>query len=175
MADRRTFWPTVLVGAGVSALAAVGAARPWATASNSAPDAAKGSDVAPLALALALVALASWGAVLVTRLRGRRVASLLGLLASAGAAAVVLLSREEAQDAAEANTIGPAWRASASITEWFYVAGLTSAVAGLLFLAALKWAPGWPEMGTRYDAPKTEQSDQADLWKSLDEGHDPTA
>jgi hypothetical protein len=172
--DRRTFWPTVVLGAGATALAAAAAARPWAAASNSAPGAAQGSDVAPLALALSLVALASWGAVLVTRVRGRRIASVLGLLASSGAAAVVLLSGDEARAAAEAATVGPAFRSAASMTSWFYVAGLSAVAGGTLFLLALRWAAGWPEMGARYDAPSSESS-QPDLWKALDEGHDPTA
>ncbi len=53
-------------------------------------------------------------------------------------------------------------------------------------LAAVRLAPQWPEMGSRYDAPTSaaaagavvarpvaEQSN-LDLWRSLDEGHDPT-
>jgi Tryptophan-associated transmembrane protein (Trp_oprn_chp) len=46
------------------------------------------------------------------------------------------------------------------------------------------WTPDWPEMGTRYDAPGSappppvappEEQSNLDLWKALDEGHDPTA
>ena len=62
-------------------------------------------------------------------------------------------------------------------------------------LAAVRFIPSWPEMGTRYDAPtgapRTDASaatsdgpagagpdpaekSNRDLWKSLDEGSDPT-
>ena len=95
----RTFGPTVFLGLASATLAAVAAARDWATsrsltaevaASEAATGFATGSEVAPLALALALVALAAWGAVLVLRGRARNVVSLLGLLASAGVLAAVV-------------------------------------------------------------------------------------
>jgi hypothetical protein len=43
--------------------------------------------------------------------------------------------------------------------------------------------PAWPEMGSRYDAPGAAEQETAppeersslDLWRSLDEGQDPTA
>ena len=43
--------------------------------------------------------------------------------------------------------------------------------------------PRWPEMGTRYDAPAArtptavdaaDDASNRDLWKAIDEGHDPT-
>ena len=48
------------------------------------------------------------------------------------------------------------------------------------------WAPEWPEMGTRYDAPgsavpapatpaEPDERTGLDLWKAMDEGRDPTA
>jgi hypothetical protein len=48
---------------------------------------------------------------------------------------------------------------------------------------AMRWAPQWPEMGSRYDAPGVqsepasvppEDQSSLDLWKALDEGKDPT-
>ena len=51
-------------------------------------------------------------------------------------------------------------------------------------VAAVRLAPAWPEMGSRYDAPAThgpsaaatpaEERTSLDLWKSMDEGDDPT-
>ena len=68
---------------------AVAASRDWATGSGSAAGvdvtaSVKGSSSAPLAVALALVALAAWGVVLVLRGRARRVVAVVGALATAG-------------------------------------------------------------------------------------------
>jgi uncharacterized membrane protein (TIGR02234 family) len=182
VADRRTFWPTVLAGASASALAAVASGRPWATASaevaGTATDAdAVGSDVAPLSLALSLVALAAWGAILVVRRRGRRVVSAVGLLASVGVVVTVALSKGEALDAAVELLVGEPGSGSATVTAWYYTALVTAAVAAVAFVVAMLRLAAWPEMAARYDAPGSQPGDrdQTDLWKALDEGHDPTA
>ena len=53
-----------------------------------------------------------------------------------------------------------------------------SVVAAVL---AVRLAPGWPEMGSRYDAPgrrpppaDPEDQTSLDLWRAIDEGRDPT-
>jgi len=181
VADRGTFWPTVLVGAASAGLAATAAGRPWATATATVAEttqdaSARGSDVAPIGLALGLVALAAWGAVLVLRSRGRRVAAGLGLLASVG----TLVAAAGAADAARADALalvgGPEF-AEASLTGWYFVTAVASAVTALLFVVAVVRAGAWPQMAGRYDAPGAvpeRPADQGDLWKALDEGHDPT-
>ncbi len=67
-------------------------------------------------------------------------------------------------------------------TGWFWTAAVCSVVALVPAGLAVRLAPTWPEMGSRYDAPGAaattgEQSgpetDQ-DLWHALDEGRDPT-
>ncbi|HET7690368.1 MAG TPA: Trp biosynthesis-associated membrane protein [Nocardioidaceae bacterium] len=183
MADRRSFWPVVVLGAAASALAATAASRPWATATAEVTGAARevsadGSDVAPLALALSLVALASWGALLVTRTRGRRVAAVVGLVASAGTVAAAATSYNRAVDEA-IELGGGAVLADGSHTAWYFVLLVAAAAASALCGVALRSAGSWPEMGARYDAPggqpPSRTPDQADLWKALDEGHDPTA
>ena len=55
-------------------------------------------------------------------------------------------------------------------------------VGSLLALAAavlaVRFCGAWPEMGSRYDAPATrpqpEDLDALDLWRAIDQGHDPT-
>ena len=92
MAERTrsaTFGPTVVIGPASAVLAAVAASRDWATASGSAAGvhvtgSVKGSTTAPLAVALALVALAAWGVVLVLRGRVRRAVAIVGALACGG-------------------------------------------------------------------------------------------
>lgn len=140
---RRSFWLVTLVGAGLAAIAAVSA----------------DSDAAPLSLALALVSLAAWGAVLVLRRIGRRIVSVLGVLAAATAG------------------ISGIVEAPGAVGGWLPV--LASAV---LFAVAFVLAPQWPEMSARYDAgggAADEGRDRAravptDPWKAIDQGHDPT-
>jgi len=189
------------VGPGVAgtALAAVASAQTWATATASAPAtrtvAAQGTDVAPLALPLSLVALAAWGSVLVLRRRGRRAVALLGLAAALGVVATVALSYDSRTDVAR-DVLGTATGATVSTTGWPVAAAVGALVAAVAFAVAVRHAPGWPEMSTRYDAPTGRQASggtagpaapakatgpaqaaeptDRDLWRAMDEGRDPT-
>jgi uncharacterized membrane protein (TIGR02234 family) len=182
----RSFGPTVLAGLAGSALLTVAAGRDWASATGDAAGvpitaAAKGSEAAPLVVALGLVALASWGVVLVVRGRLRRTVAGIGVLACIGALAATGLGSDAAQvDAVKAlqgkGTTGST--AAASLTGWYYAALVGALLATAAFVVAVVTSPRWPAMGTRYDAPgaraaqpRTEQ----DLWRAMDEGHDPTA
>ena len=147
--------------------------------------AAKGSESAPLALALALVALAAWGVVLVVRARSRRFVSALGALASAGMIAATVVAFAGAQDDAiraldERGVTGDVL--TASLTGWYWATLVGGVLALAAFAAALRLAPGWPAMGTRYDAPATRAAQEEavpaseqDMWRALDDGRDPTA
>ena len=147
-----------LVGAG---LAAVAAGRDWATASVTsgvrASAAVKGSTSAPLAIALALVALAAWGVVLVVRGRLRRVVALVGALASAGVVVTALASldrvKADAARAVEAKGVVSAAASDASVSGWYVTCVVAAVVATVAFAVAVAKAPGWPAMGSRYDAP----------------------
>jgi hypothetical protein len=93
----------------------------------------------------------------------------------------VLLGGDAAQDAAVAavqaqGATGDAL--AASVTAWYWVTGLAAALTLGTLLVAVRKAPSWPAMGSRYDAPATRSATPAtdqDLWRALDEGHDPTA
>jgi uncharacterized membrane protein (TIGR02234 family) len=181
----RSFGPAVLAGLGGSTLAAVAAARSWATARGDAAGvrieaAAKGSETAPLVVALALVALAAWGVVLVVRGRLRRAVAVIGALACTGAVVAVAAAFDAARQDALAALEGKGLTgdAAAGLTGWYYAAGIGAAVALGAFVVAVVKAPGWPAMGSRYDAPAARSAQPAseqDLWRALDEGHDPTA
>ena len=173
MADgRRLFGPTVLVGLAGSGLAALSGGKPWA-----APDSQAGSTLVdhsgghvPLAGALGLVALACWGVLLVTRARVRRVVAVLG---------AVVLGRASALDSARAATVVLGTRAtSAHVTGWWWLALVGSLLALAAAVLAVRFCGTWPEMGARYDAPATrpqpEDLDALDLWRAIDQGHDPT-
>lgn len=192
---RRTFGPVALLGLGAGALGAVAASNPWvvdaaATTGDPVPGIAVADPVAaagemPLALALSLVTLAVWGVVLVTRGRLRRAVAALGLLAAAGLVATIAVGLVTLQDrVAEAiREHGSASDVLATeFSAWFFAA-VVAAVASLVAASlAVAWSPAWPEMGRRYDAPGSgsvevppEQRSNLDLWKSMDEGQDPTA
>jgi uncharacterized membrane protein (TIGR02234 family) len=179
---RSSFGPTLLVGLGSAALATVGASQTWAEATTTAQGtrtvAASGTDVAAAALPLALVALAAWGAVLVLRSRGRRLVAVLGLLAAVGAGAAVLTAAGDARDVA-GGMLAAASDVSVTTTAWPTVTVIACGVAAASFVVAFLQAPRWPEMSARYDAPNepepgTAAVSDADLWRALDEGHDPT-
>lgn len=144
----------------------------------------------PLAGALALVALAAWGVLLVTRGIVRRVVAGLALVAAAGIGLVVVIGGFVQDDSAAEDLAVRLGLNAAAVeverTPWLWVALLTSLVALLAAGAAVRMVPDWPEMGTRYDAPTSapeaptspsgDPADRSnlDLWKSLDEGSDPT-
>ena len=180
---RSSFGPTVLLGLGAAAVATVGAGRPWAEATTTAQGertvTAAGTDVAAVSLPLALVALACWGAILVLRSRGRRVVAVLGVLAAAGSAVAAVTRAGEAEEVAR-EMLGGASDVAVSTTAWPVVTVTAGLLAAATFVVALLRASRWPEMSSRYDAPTERSADprtmsDADLWRALDEGHDPTA
>jgi len=188
--DRRgTFGPVVGVGVAAAVLAAVAAARPWVRVAQ--PDGAPGA-LAPinaqdgemaLAAAVSLVLLASWGVVLVTRGVVRRVVAGLGLLSALGLAVVTYAGWARLPDSLveslrQAGVESP----GTEVTGWFWAAVLATLVSIATTALAVAWCPDWPEMGSRYDAPGADRDEprpvdpnSLDLWKSMDEGRDPTA
>ncbi len=165
-----SFARTVLVGLASAGLAAVAATSVWAVQDTTGPARPvgrpvelAGSDLAPLAVPLTLVALASWGAVLVLRRRGRRVVAVLGAVAALTAAVVTVVRVAAAEDVDR--------------TAWPWVAAAAATVTGVALARAWVAAPGWPEMSSRYDrqaAQPARPQGPDDLWRALDEGRDPT-
>jgi len=180
-ARRGGFGLLVVAGLATAALTGVAAGKPWFRAGVDASlraavsDRDRAADM-PLALALALVVLAGWGVLLVTRARVRRAVAAVALLAGLGVVACVVAAPFTLPDQVREQLPGATAQTSVSPTGWF----VTAAVAALLSVVvlALAWvrSPGWPTMSSRYDAPATRAAsgDGTDLWKALDEGHDPT-
>jgi multisubunit Na+/H+ antiporter MnhC subunit len=186
---RRLFGPAVLAGLASGTLAAVAGTRAavsvdadadavaLVTAGTTAGDAL----TMPLVTSLALVVLAAWGVVLVTRARVRRLAAGLALLASLGALVAAAVAQGQLRGTVEDSLAQVGATGGAGATGW-YVAALVGAVvmtasAGL----AVRHVRDWPEMGQRYDAPAgssatdTRTTDGSlDLWKAIDQGLDPT-
>jgi uncharacterized membrane protein (TIGR02234 family) len=193
---RQTFGPVVGVGVAAAALAAVAGHQPWASGTASGRFGELSATVeagrVPAANALALVVLACWGVLLVTRGRVRRVVAVLGVLAALALTATFVVgfgaAPEQVRDAyAQLGVSDP----DVSRTGWYWVAGVATLLTLLTTLAAVRLVPGWPEMGRRYDAPAAaevaatagagvpatppEERENLDLWKAMDEGRDPTA
>lgn len=186
---RRGFVPVGLGGLAVAALAALAANKPLADTVGPAADDAPGdlgsqvgsgvsgelSAELPLAGALALVAVAAWAVLLVLRGGARRALALVVALCSL-LAALVLVTHLDPGSSAEV-----AFDHSEGYTAWYWVAIACTVLTAIGGVLAFLWAPAWPEMGSRYDAPGAQQraatvdpDDQRSVWKALDEGHDPT-
>ncbi|SED01174.1 trp region conserved hypothetical membrane protein [Nocardioides exalbidus] len=197
---RRTFGPVVLLGLAGAGAAAVAGSKPWVVGSSGNLDSRSEATVAiaggsigsssesPLALALALVVLACWGVVLVSRGRFRRVVAVLALVASLGVAATVVegISSLPTKLAETLVELSGSDTASTSFTAWYAAAAVGAVLSVLATAAAVRLVPSWPEMGTKYDAPTGGAAgdghddgglpaDNIDIWKALDEGRDPTA
>jgi uncharacterized membrane protein (TIGR02234 family) len=199
---RRTFGPVVLLGVAAAGLASVAGSKPGVSGRSGAFDtsaqdnqamvstlSANGASESPLAAALALVLLACWGVLLVTRGRFRRAVAGLALVAALGLAATTVEAFWSLPDklADALVEMSGTDTVSTSLTSWYAAAVVAAVLAVVTTVAAVRLVPGWPEMGTRYDAPADRGASGAagdgdaapteniDIWKALDEGRDPTA
>lgn len=203
MTGRRSFGPVVLLGLASSALASVAGHKPVVRLTGDAADAVGAGayaeaierigvdDGLPLAGALALVLLAGWGVLLVTRGVVRRVVAGGLVLISLGLVAATLMGWRQLlasfpDDVAErigAGSHGTELALDAETTGWLWALVAASLLATVAAALAVVLTPSWPEMGSRYDAPSSatpttkrlEERSSIDVWKSLDEGDDPTA
>jgi hypothetical protein len=171
----------VLLGAAGAALAAYAGHHHWVSAGHADPfaPAQQASLDSPATTALALVALAAWGVVLVTRRWVRRGVAVLAGAAALAAVPAAISTRHHLLDTHPGGHAGP----------WPWIAVVSCVVSAAMAVVAVRNAPQWPEMGAKYDAPAgapdatrearaaqrpPEEQSSLDLWKSLDEGRDPT-
>lgn len=197
------FGPIVLAGLGGGLLAAVASARRWIDVAGAVSEASGDMSTAyvspwataaevPLASAVSLVVLASWGVLLVTRGRVRRLVAGLTTAAAAVLGAVVVWARwtlpDKVLEAArgEFGSIAESSASDLSWTGWWWLALLGALVCAGAGVLAVTRVPRWPEMGRKYDAPGTDgpqapvadpadpERTSIDLWKAIDEGRDPT-
>ncbi len=191
MAERRTFAPVVMVGLASAGLAALAGSRAW-VGFDVVEDSDSGSGAysstigitldalpeAPLAAALGYVVLASWGVLLVTRGRFRRAVALLAGLASAGMVVAAVVAFTTTPDSLRDTFADLEVPIDVHRTAWPWVGLAASLVALVATGLAWRLTPGWPEMGSRYDAPgpapPSRDETGLDLWRALDEGRDPT-
>lgn len=185
---RRLFGPTVLAGLASGTLSAVAGTRaavsidadPDAVALVTAGTTAGDALTMPLVTSLALVVLAAWGVVLVTRSRVRRLAAGLALLASLGALAAAAVAQGQLRGTVEDSLAQVGATGGAGVTGWYLGALVGTLVMSATAGLAVRHVKDWPEMGQRYDAPAgtsaaTRTTDGSlDLWKAIDQGLDPT-
>jgi len=175
MTDRkRTFWPVVLVGVAGSGLAAYAGSKDWITThavsgiASTVMTPTSDDLTSPATTSLALVALAAWGVVLVTRGWVRRGVAVLAGVAALGPVPGVWGSTHHLVTS----------HAGSHATAWPWVAAVALVLAAAAAVLAVMWAPSWPEMGRKYDAPQApeglDSDDNAGLWRQLSEGRDPT-
>jgi uncharacterized membrane protein (TIGR02234 family) len=196
---RSTFAPVVVLGLASAGGAAYAGSKPWLDTQAPGGECVvvPGFDYSglalssPLAAALALVVLASWGVLLVTRGRVRRAVAVLATLASGGYLVTAVeaywsLKAAARDDAIEQVGTTPQGCQPAGIwmdNVWWPAALVLGVVCIGAALLAVRLVPTWPEMSDKYDAPAGAQADETseasgdnlDIWKALDEGRDPTA
>jgi uncharacterized membrane protein (TIGR02234 family) len=174
--------PVVLAGLAAAGLTSVASGKAWFLAGVDyklmpgvrEPD--RAGDM-PLALALSLVVLAGWGALLVSRGRVRRGVAGAALLAALGVVACVVTAPFTLPDQVRSQLPGSSTSVSVSPTGWFVTAAVAAVLSTAVLVLAFLRSPSWPAMSSRYDAPGSpapEIRTDTDLWKALDEGHDPT-
>lgn len=190
---RRTFAPVVLLGLASAGLAAVAGSKPWvkeggADMVGEVVRGGSGQATAPLSVGLALVVLACWGVVLVTRGRFRVAVAILAVVAALGNAAAVALAPSGLADRLREDFRVQAGVTSVdtTLTAWFWIAVVAAVLVTASTALGVVLVRHWPEMGTKYDAPTAARSgeqpedatvptENIDIWKALDEGRDPTA
>jgi uncharacterized membrane protein (TIGR02234 family) len=182
------FAPTLILGFAGSALVAVAGSKPWVdlpTGSGAPRMGAEEMLKEPLAGALGLLLLATWGVILVTGPLARRVAAGIGLLASLGVVATVVDGYHLVERVTSTLETGNATR-----NAWLWAALLGAVLALSGAALALRFAPTWPRMSSRYDSPASRaeevtqkvgeasgeplENSERELWDEINQGHDPT-
>lgn len=187
---RRAYVPTVLGLLALGGVAFFAASRQWVgatVASDGLPSdqiALTGADTVPLVSALALVVVTAALAVLATGGRLRRTVGVVAVVAAVGGLWVVLTSGAPIDRAfADAVAESPAFTggtdpASDRSVLWPVVAGVALAAAAALGGLTAAIGHRWPTMSRRYESPgaaaPTAPRTEAEIWKALDEGRDPT-
>lgn len=188
---RRLYGPSVLGAMATGGLTLLASSRTWAhtkVEASGVPTASidvSGSDAVALVPALALVIVAAALAVLAASLRIRRVVGMLIVVVAVIGIVVVLRaggSLESAVDTAVKDSpafIGSNAPDAVAHSAWRWVAAVGFVLSALVGAVIIRFAGAWPTMGRKYDAPKAhtpkeEIESEADIWKALDDGKDPT-
>jgi len=191
---RRLYGPIVTGLLVVGAIALFAVTRAWATATVRTPGVptdqveASGADAAPVLVALAIVVIAAALAVVASGGWVRQIVGLVVATVAAWAAVQALSVDIAGAPMARALVDSPANLGAAhpipNVSAWPVVAGVAFAFAAVLGLVVVLFGRQWPRMAKRYDRPSEGSSsvapdlaadaDDAELWRALDDGRDPT-
>lgn len=188
---RRLYGTSVLCTLATGGLAFFAASRTWAHTSVEAsgvPTASvdvSGADAVALVPALALVIVAAALAVLAASVRLRRAVGLLIVIAALIAIVAIARAGGDIGKAVQAAVhdspafIGTNRPNAVSHSVWRWIAAAAFVLSAFVGVVITRFGALWPTMGRKYDAPKahaaTETAEsEADIWKALDDGRDPT-
>lgn len=191
---RHLYGPIVIGLLAVGAIALFAVTRVWATATVRTPGVptdqveASGADAAPVLVALSIVVIAAALAVVASGGWVRQIVGLVVATVAAWAAVQALSVDVAGAPMARALLDSPANLGAAhpvaNVSVWPVVAGLAFAVAAVLGVLVVVFGRQWPRMAKRYDRQSAGSSeaaselvadaDDADLWRALDDGRDPT-
>jgi uncharacterized membrane protein (TIGR02234 family) len=189
-AGRRGFGVTIGLAALGGVVAAVGGNHAWAEVDAGSSFAGASAVVitsieratAPLVTALALVVLAAYGVLLVTRGVVRRLLAVLAAVAALGL--VVSAVGAFVQAPREVTSLVGPDGGEVHRTAWAPLSVAASVLLLAVAVVTVLRVRDWPEMGRRYDAPgggeavpvdvPVEEQTSLDLWRTIDEGRDPT-
>lgn len=216
----RGYAVTLAAGLLAATAVAVGATKPWATATAiqaklpTVEVTVSGTELTAPAAALGMVMLAAFGAVVATRGRLRQALGL-AIIVCAAVVLVLAIRPGDQTPAVEAalsarGWLGGAYDTATSPWRWLVAAGAGACVVAGTSVA--RFGADWPAMGSRYDAPRgaagtpdrqtaavdtmlempasvhpprdeasstpnpplEAELEDADVWRALDRGHDPT-
>jgi len=186
LGSSRGYALTLVLGLAASGAVAVGSTKPWFRATATVEGMPRlvaevpGTEIVPAAGALGLAALAAFGAVVATRGWARTAVGVVIVAAMLYVAASAFFPGTTS-GAVEDGLAGVGWSggdyAVQSVWWRWLVAGcaILGAVCGAI---VVRFARIWATMGERYRAPtehKTvEAVTEADVWRAIDRGDDPT-
>lgn len=188
---RRLYGPSVLGALATGGLAFFAASRTWAHTSveasgvPTAPVDVSGAEAVALVPALALVIVAAALAVLAASVRVRRVVGLLIVAVALIGIVVVVRAGGDIDKAVQAAVhdspafIGTNRPDAVTDSVWRWITAVAFVLSAVVGVVITGFGALWPTMGRKYDAPKahavTEEAEsEADIWKALDDGRDPT-
>jgi len=199
MTSHRAFAATIVTGIVVGGAAFLATARAWSevriTSSGMPSDVVEvtGSQAVPIVSAMCLVVMAGSIAVFAAARWLRVVVGVVIAAAAAIGVAYVVSASGALRDAVVVATAqSPAMTgdstaqlrtaAAADATPWRWATLVLLLVAGLVGVAVVMFGRQWPVMGRRYEAPsraddrvgRRGETSEADLWRALDRGDDPT-
>ena len=179
---RRAYWPVIALVI-FAALAAILGSATWMTvriaaggASTVLHDKLSGANANPAGVAFALVALVAPVVFVAAGRRVRMAAAVLALLAGLGVTVTAIrVAASPTSTAQHSSKLADVQITSVSSSVWPELQAIAGIGIVVSSAAALRRAPTWRTMGSKYDAPAAgSPRPPRDDWEALEQGLDPT-